>query len=243
MKKILSSVVIFSFFAFALTAVAVSDPMLYGGAFNDTGVVVLPSDLSDSSPDNDFSGINWTDIGLNFEELTYLGTDYNITDDDCAGGAPRFQIKVNNKNVFVYIGPHPNFTGCTAGWQSTGNLIASPDARFDLTQLGGAFYSTHADALALLSGQAVQSIQLTADAGWAFADQEQTIWVNNVMINDTQFDFTLIGPPVNVNDCKKDGWMMFNNPSFDNQGKCISYVIKNKVNQRIQDIFNKIFEL
>lgn len=31
-------------------------------------------------------------------------------------------------------------------------------------------------------------------------------------------------PPVSKNDCKKDGWRSFNNPTFRNQGDCVSFV-------------------
>jgi hypothetical protein len=44
------------------------------------------------------------------------------------------------------------------------------------------------------------------------------------------FDFDLveeIGPPTNKDQCKKDGWMTFNNPTFKNQGACVSYVQSN----------------
>jgi len=33
-----------------------------------------------------------------------------------------------------------------------------------------------------------------------------------------------IGPPIDKNECKKDGWKIFDNPSFKNQGDCVSYV-------------------
>ncbi len=33
-----------------------------------------------------------------------------------------------------------------------------------------------------------------------------------------------IGPPTNKNQCKDNGWRIFNNPSFKNQGDCVSYV-------------------
>lgn len=36
----------------------------------------------------------------------------------------------------------------------------------------------------------------------------------------------LVGPPTNKDQCKKDGWKIFNNPSFRNQGQCVSYVEK-----------------
>jgi len=37
----------------------------------------------------------------------------------------------------------------------------------------------------------------------------------------------LVGPPTDKNQCKKDGWMTFNNPTFKNQGACVSYVVSN----------------
>ncbi len=35
---------------------------------------------------------------------------------------------------------------------------------------------------------------------------------------------TQIGPPVDKDQCKNDGFMGFNNPTFRNQGQCVSYV-------------------
>lgn len=34
----------------------------------------------------------------------------------------------------------------------------------------------------------------------------------------------LVGPPTNKDQCKKGGWKTFNNPTFRNQGQCVSYV-------------------
>lgn len=41
-------------------------------------------------------------------------------------------------------------------------------------------------------------------------------------------DPVLVGPPTNMDQCKKDGWKTFNNPTFKNQGACISYVQSNE---------------
>lgn len=38
----------------------------------------------------------------------------------------------------------------------------------------------------------------------------------------------LVGPPTNKDECKKDGWMTFNNPTFKNQGDCVSFVASGK---------------
>jgi hypothetical protein len=34
----------------------------------------------------------------------------------------------------------------------------------------------------------------------------------------------LVGPPTDRDQCKNGGWQRFNNPEFDNQGDCVSYV-------------------
>ncbi len=39
---------------------------------------------------------------------------------------------------------------------------------------------------------------------------------------------TPVGPPTEINQCKKDGWKTFNNPAFKNQGECVSYIQANE---------------
>src|SRR5207244_1340575 len=76
--------------------------------------------------------------GTPFASLTRLGTDFNPTVGGCGGGSPRFSIQLaSGKNVFVYLGPSPNFTGCTLNsWQSSGNLIGNNDTgRYDTSQV------------------------------------------------------------------------------------------------------------
>ena len=72
-------------------------------------------------------GINFTDTGVTtFPSLTQLATKFNVTDDHCGGGSPRFQINFGSQNVFVYLGPSPTFTGCTPNTLvDSGNLSAT----------------------------------------------------------------------------------------------------------------------
>jgi len=75
------------------------------------------------------------------DQLTTLATQYNIQAGDCGGGSPRFSVTVSNATqtheIQVYIGPSPNFTGCTIGsWQSTGNFATdSAGLRWDTSQV------------------------------------------------------------------------------------------------------------
>jgi hypothetical protein len=237
MKKITAILTAFVLMAFAVSSTSAAST-LFGSATNEGGYIKAVSDTSvPATPDDDFGGVSFDDAnGLMFSELTTLSTDYNVTNDDCGGGSPRFSIRMDtdgdglsNGSVFVYLGPTPSFTGCTPDtWLSSGNLVGSTDARFDLTQFGGPFYGTYADALALLGSDDVLRISLVVDAGWMFTDQEQTVLFDNTVINGTTYDFTPMLTPTTAEQCKKDGWMTFNAPTFKNQGDCVSYVQSNE---------------
>jgi hypothetical protein len=136
-----------------------------------------------------FGGIDFNvPAGLTFSQVQTLGTDFQFTAGSCGGGAPRFQINVDGKNAFVYIGPPPNYTGCPQNvWQSTGNLVA-PTGFVDTSQLpGGTFYDTFAAADVKYGSHVVTGIQLVTDAGWMFGTQ--TVLVDNVRINDKTYGF------------------------------------------------------
>ena len=89
--------------------------------------------------------------GLTLAQITQLSAEYNVTDDDCAGGSPRFAINYGpSKNVFVYFGCRRQLTGCAQNtWSSTGNLVGTADSgRVDTSQLpGGSVNSTWARRL------------------------------------------------------------------------------------------------
>lgn len=160
---------------------------LFGGATTSGNQVKLVSDLSDVSTANDASGINFTGTGVTtFSSLTQLATKFDVTDDGCGGGSPRFQINIGGKNVFVNLGASPTFTGCSSNTLvDSGNLIGNNDAcRWDTSQLqAGTQCNTYAGALALLGSQTVTGIQLVVDGGWFFADKEQTVNVCDIRIN------------------------------------------------------------
>jgi hypothetical protein len=160
--------------------------------------------------------------GLKFSELAHLEAEFMVTAGDCGGGSPRFQVNVAGKNVQVYLGPAPNFSNCVKNtWLSTGDLIASPDLRFDTSQVGGKFYDNFAGAEAVVGNQVVTGIQLVVDGGWAVAGGTQTVVVDNIVVNDvtSTFEFT------SKDDCKNGGWQnfVFAPGPFKNQGQCVSY--------------------
>ena len=172
-----------------------------------------------------YSGIDFSiPAGTTFGSLTNLQTDYEVTAGDCGGGSPRFQINIDGNNVFVYLGPLPNFTGCTPNvWQTTENFIGSSDKVFDTSQfVGGSQYSTYASALALLGSHTVTGIQLVVDGGWAVAGNTQTILIDNTTVGGNTYTYE----PLTKANCLNGGWQNLtdaNGNSFKNQGDCVSY--------------------
>lgn len=197
MRKLLLAAVAALTLSTAAPALAADGSTTFGGATVDDGVATLVANTGNTSTTDDSSGVTVpVPTGLTFGQITTLSTDFNVTDDDCGAGSPRFQIKVGGKNVFVYLGPAGTFTGCAKDtWLSSGNLVGTADAcRVDTSQFaGGTQCSTWAAAVTLLGSQAVEGVSLVVDASWAgstnpaFTDKEQTVLVRNVTLNDKTF--------------------------------------------------------
>ena len=170
--------------AFATPAVASGGFTLFGDATrvhpgNDSRTAIQLSSVGGA-----FGGINFSiPESLKFGAVNSLSTDYNFTTGSCGVGSPRFQINLDGKNAFVYIGPPPNYTGCTPGWQNTGNL-ATPASFVDTSQLpGGTFYDTFAAADLKYGGDVVTGIQVVSD------NANQTVLIDNVQIDNTKYTF------------------------------------------------------
>lgn len=150
-----------------------------------TGPVVFESIGSDTSTDNDYSFLRFTpDTRMRFADLNQLVAHYDFTTGNCVAGSLRWQVRIdvgndgveaNDGNLFVYFGDAPAFNDCDGAASNSGqNLIGNSDARFDLTQLGGPFYGTYADALALIGTDDVLRASLVLDSGWS-TDQVVTL--------------------------------------------------------------------
>lgn len=245
-KQLLAAVAACSALAFAAPALAADGTTTSGGATISDGIATLVANTGNTATADDSSAVSIpVPAGLTFGQITQLAAEFNVTDDDCGAGSPRFQIKVGDKNVFVYLGPAGTFSGCAQNtWTSTGNLVGTADAcRVDTSQIApGTQCSTWAAAVLLVGSQAVQSISLVVDASWtgstsaAFADKEQTVLVRNVQLNGTTF---LVPKAPKVNPAKlckaqlaaAGSRAAFNelwstNASSNGFGKCVSAVAK-----------------
>jgi hypothetical protein len=178
--------------------------------------------LEADTPD-EFAGIEFgVPASLAIEDLDLLSTDtFFPAGASCGGGSPRFQIQLDTfpgKNIFVYIGPPPNFTGCPSGvWSNTGDLLTDASL-VDTSQLGGSQTDTWGAAQTRYAGAIVTGIQLVTDT---FDTLSNTVIVDNTEINDTTHDYEFD----DARDCKKGGWKLFTEEPgpFKNQGQCVKH--------------------
>jgi hypothetical protein len=155
----------------------------------------LVSDLVDEEP---FAVLEYVPKRLSrFRQLKTLSTRYQIFEGGFGGGSMRFAIGLDTDgdgdfdgHVSVYLGTPPSFDDpATGGWEESGNLIGLPDdeLRFDTSQVGGTFYDSYANALALVGQAEVLYVDLIVDAGWAFPNGVQSVLVRDVRINGARF--------------------------------------------------------
>jgi hypothetical protein len=205
MKSLVVFVLAVAAISFVAPAYGADGVTLSGTATVEGDMVRLVSDFSDAAAANDFGAIGLpVPSGATLASLTTLSAEFNVTDDSCGGGSPRFQITIGGKNVFVYLGPAPSFNTCPANsWVSTGNLVGTSDqCRVDTSQLiAGTQCTTWAAAVAALGSQPITAIRLVADGGWSQADKEQTVLVRNVRLNDQTF-ITPRAPGATLNPAK-----------------------------------------
>lgn len=153
------------------------------------GPVVFQSIGSDSDTDNDYSYLSFTpSVPLLFSELKTLSAVYAFSEGTCHGGALRWSVRLSpTESVFIYYGALPGFTDCTsagAANQSGLDMLSFTDARFDTMQVGGTFYDTYANALALVGNRPIVRASLVLDGGWA---GDQVLAPSNVTVNANTF--------------------------------------------------------
>ena len=148
--------------------------------------------------------------GINIYVATNILLDnVTVTDNDRTG------VVVNGSTVTVN-----NITTSGNGWHGInvdqGGGVTTPAI---LTITG---FSSQDDALQIYVDDTLKGVSVIDTLSqYTF----QHINLQGTHPNDRLY--TLIGAPVSKDECKKGGWMTFVNPSFSNQGACVSYVVSN----------------
>lgn len=104
----------------------------------------------------------------------------------------------------------------------TGTQFSSP---FDVS---GAFdYATDGYWTNVRETQFGQSVPATKVVATVTLANGKVVTATNTNLTGdptTIYPADLVGPPTRKEECKENGWMTFNNPSFKNQGQCIKFV-------------------
>jgi hypothetical protein len=137
--------------------------------------------------------------GLNGK--TFTSAEFTLASaSQCQGGSPRF-------NLFTTSGTF--FLGCN-------NVIPVVNGN------GTATYTFTAATIAA-GGNQVAVPTGTINAAEVLIDVQGTADLTNIKVNGV-LEVPAVGPPTSKAQCKKGGWKNFSNPSFKNQGQCVSYV-------------------
>jgi hypothetical protein len=205
MKKLILILTSAIALVFASTAAAALVPTVYFQNAADAGCVsstysggVLT--LSKSCPTPTVASAFGDITGLTGQ--TFTSASFTLANAaQCQGGSPRF-------NIFTTTGTF--FLGCnnvTPTTNSNGTLTYTFDAA-----------SIAAAVLPFPTG--------TITGAEVLLDVQGSAAVSAITVNGTlEVPAPVVsGTPTSKSDCKHGGWKSFTNPSFKNQGQCVSYV-------------------
>jgi hypothetical protein len=206
MRKVTAATIAAFALALAGTASAALSPSVYIGpgvssscatATYSNGVLHLAKPCS--SDTQSFAGADIT----GFTGQTFTAASFTLSSSTvCNGGSPRFDIQMADNTVF--------FLGC--------NNVA-PTVNAD-----GSKTYTFSSATLAAAGQQVPFPTGTIKAVDVGIDISGTADISRISFNGVaQVPVPATTTPGTKNACKHDGWKTFTNPSFRNQGQCVSY--------------------
>jgi hypothetical protein len=139
-----------------------------------------------------------------FEGATFTSASFTLANaGQCNGGSPRFDVYTTTQSPF--------FLGCNN---------VTPVVNAD----GSATYTFNAATIA--AGGQVPFPTGTIQSADVLIDVQGTADLTNITFNGVLQVPVVpkVGPPTSKSQCKHGGWKKFNNPTFKNQGQCVSYV-------------------
>jgi hypothetical protein len=154
--------------------------------------------------------------------LTELNFDYK-TDGHCGGGAPRFNLELNQTSN-AFLGCNSTLgtrTDLNNGW--THVEFTTADIAAAVTTAGGVPTDTLSD-LYIIFDEGTDT-----PAGGTIVTPG-TVYIDNISVNGQVVGSPETNVPTLKDQCKKDGWKSFGD-MFKNQGDCVSFVASKGKNQ------------
>lgn len=87
------------------------------------------------------------------------------------------------------------------------------------------YYRYDSESVAEMSPRIVKTVLFRESGASTLANQGKGFLVDNLSLYSGPISN---GSVTDKNQCKKEGWKLFNNPSFKNQGDCVSFVQSNE---------------
>jgi hypothetical protein len=160
------------------------------------GVLHLEKNCPDAT--NAAAGADITGL----EGQTFTSASFTLASaSQCHGGSPRFDV-VTSDGLF--------FLGCN-------NVIPTTNADGSVTYtFNAATIAAGGNQVAVPTGT-IQAIDILIDI-------QGTADISNITVNGVLQEPAPATTPTSKDQCKNGGWKTFTNPSFKNQGDCVSFV-------------------
>ena len=153
-----------------------------------------------------------TDLeGGDISELTELNFEYE-GGGHCGAGAPRFNVVVDGNTYFL---------GCTGG---THTDLGNGWHRVEFTAAD--FATAGIPTTGTLEDLMIIFDEGTDTPAGGLIGTPGTITIDNISVNGEVVGDS--AKPLTKEDCKNGGWMTFQDPSFKNQGQCVSFVVSQR---------------
>src|SRR5262245_42489315 len=202
MKKLIGTAAMVAALAVAGTAAAALIP----GTFVGPGAVCSPTSTFSggvlhlskpcTTPTNASAGATITGVS----GQTFASASFTLANTmQCHGGSPRFNVVANGTTFFL---------GCN-------NVTPTMNAN------GTATYTFTAATIAA-AGNQVPVPAGTISSAEVLIDVQGTADLTNITFNGVAQNL-VAGGPTSKAQCKKGGWKSFTDPSFRNQGQCVSW--------------------
>lgn len=149
--------------------------------------------------------------GGSASSLTELNFDYQ-NGGHCGAGAPRFNVVVNGQNFFL---------GCSGG------VATDLGNGWTHVQFGPAQFA----AAGIPAAGTLDDLLIIFDEGTDTPPNATIGTPGRVVIDNVSVNGQVVGEstkPTSKDDCKNGGWMKFQDPSFKNQGQCVSFVVSHR---------------
>ena len=216
-----------------------STPYTFNTAQTSIGVGSLYVLPIGSTAANKFVGENF--INTPVADVDSISYDYMIGAGGDASDDSQFYM-----NVYANFGESDDLkfydcryaviptVGSTSGFTT---VTFDPTQAYPVTTRGGASASPYtcpavpADMDLLSAGSNIRMFALNV-GDTSLSDVGLDGYLDNVVVtingSTTTYDFEPAVTPLSREECKEDGWMLFNSPTFKNRGECVSYIQANE---------------